>query len=231
MYEPGSANASVVLIDNESLYCTGLCLEAARAEHHLEVLAVASTIDDGLEAVERLAPAVVLLNAALAGNEGLVAVRDIRRKNSSTNVILTCTRKEDETLYWAIKYGAAAYVVRTIDGADLCKIIRQVASGAYLIDEDVLAGPVVAARILQSFRDMTDVAQHAAAPLFAPLSTREIGVLASISQGRSNKEVATALHISDQTVKNHITSIMRKLAVNDRTRAVVVALQHGWIKG
>ena len=83
--------------------------------------------------------------------------------------------------------------------------------------------------MLKQFRELSN-ADREVEPLFAPLSAREIEVLEYIARGNSNKEIARALKISDQTVKNHITSILRKLAVNDRTQAVVYALRHGWIK-
>lgn len=226
MLERDGERTSVVLIDNESLFCAGLCKVAAGAEHRIDVVAVEGSSESGLDAVERLTPAVVVLSAALAGTDGLAMIRSIRRKSLSTNVIVLCTRDDDETLFSAIKFGAAAYVLRTINGDDLCRVINQVATGAYLINDTVLARPLVAARILQAFRGLSE---RDVAPLCVPLSAREIGVLASIAQGRSNKQVGRDLHISDQTVKNHITSIMRKLAVNDRTLAVVYALQRGWI--
>ena len=107
--------------------------------------------------------------------------------------------------------------------------IRRAASGEYLINESVLTRPLVASRVLKQFRDLSMVGQEME-PLFVPLSAREIEVLDYIARGNSNKEIARALKISDQTVKNHITSILRKLAVNDRTQAVVYALRRGWIK-
>jgi DNA-binding NarL/FixJ family response regulator len=88
---------------------------------------------------------------------------------------------------------------------------------------------LVASRVLKQFRDLAMAGQEVE-PLFVPLSAREIEVLDYIARGNSNKEIARALKISDQTEKNHITSILRKLAVNDRTQAVVYALRRGWIK-
>jgi DNA-binding NarL/FixJ family response regulator len=93
----------------------------------------------------------------------------------------------------------------------------------------LLTRPMVASRVLKQFRELSAIG-HGVEPFFVPLSAREIEILDFISRGNSNKEIARALKISDQTVKNHITSILRKLAVNDRTQAVVFALRHGWIK-
>jgi DNA-binding NarL/FixJ family response regulator len=93
----------------------------------------------------------------------------------------------------------------------------------------VLQKPLVASRVLAQLREMHAEGQEIE-PLFVPLSPRELEILEHIARGNSNKMVARALKISDQTVKNHITSILRKLAVNDRTQAVVLALRHGWIR-
>jgi DNA-binding NarL/FixJ family response regulator len=218
-----------VLIDNELIFCAGLALAAGCAKQQITVLAVAGTLEAGQEAVERLAPAVVVLNAALAGSDDLSAIRTLRRTNSSTAVMVMGEREEDDVVFSAMQYGAAAFVLRTIDGDTLCSVIRQVAAGAYLIDGTVLDRPALVARILHAFSDLSAWADRDRIALFVPLSARELEVLASIAQGRTNKEAAAALQISDQTVKNHITSIMRKLAVNDRTHAVVYALQRGWI--
>ena len=101
--------------------------------------------------------------------------------------------------------------------------------GEYLINDRVFAKPAVASRVLKEFRELAVYGQ-AVAPIFAPLSPREFEVLDNIAQGMSNKEVAYALSISEQTVKNHMSSILRKLSVNDRTQAVVYAVRQGWIQ-
>jgi len=87
----------------------------------------------------------------------------------------------------------------------------------------------VASRVLDQFRELA-AGDHDSESLFAPLTSREVEILDCIARGNSNKEIARILSISDQTVKNHITSILRKLMVNDRTQAVIYALRHGWIK-
>ncbi len=125
--------------------------------------------------------------------------------------------------------GAAAYFLKDVDPAILVDAIRKVSQGEYLINDNVLARPMLASRVLKSFRELA-IGEPETEPLFVPLSAREVEVLDYIAKGNSNKEIARVLKISDQTVKNHITSILRKLAVNDRTQAVVYALRRGWIK-
>ena len=101
-------------------------------------------------------------------------------------------------------------------------------SGEYLINDKVFSKPAVASRVLKEFRELA-VYGSDAQPIFAPLSPREVEILDNIAQGMTNKQVAYALSISEQTVKNHM-SILRKLSVNDRTQAVVYAMRQGWIK-
>ena len=102
-------------------------------------------------------------------------------------------------------------------------------TGEYLINDKVFAKPAVASRVLKEFRELAVYGQEAA-PIFAPLSPREVEILDNIAQGMTNKQVAYALSISEQTVKNHMSSILRKLSVNDRTQAVVYAMRQGWIR-
>jgi DNA-binding NarL/FixJ family response regulator len=155
----------------------------------------------------------------------------LKRLVSAISVIVMTNREDEEKLFYAIKYGAAAYVLKSMDVEELGDVIQRASRGEYLINESVLSKPVLASKVLKSFRDLAEEVDQVAEPLYIPLSGREVQVLDYIAKGNSNKEIARAMSISDQTVKNHITSIMRKLAVNDRTQAVVYAIRQGWIKG
>jgi DNA-binding NarL/FixJ family response regulator len=137
--------------------------------------------------------------------------------------------EDDEQLFSAIRAGANASPTKDIDPADLVQLIKRVARGEYLINENVLSRPFVASRVLDQFRELSQIDEVSGA-VFSPLTPREVEILDCVAHGNSNKEIARQLNISDQTVKNHITSILRKLAVNDRTQAVIYALRHGWIR-
>jgi DNA-binding NarL/FixJ family response regulator len=137
--------------------------------------------------------------------------------------------EDDEQLFNSIRAGANAYGTKDIDPEDLIVLIRRVARGEYLINENVLSRPFVASKVLDQFRELAQM-DEVSNSVFSPLTPREVEILDCVAHGNSNKEIARLLSISDQTVKNHITSILRKLAVNDRTQAVIYALRHGWIK-
>jgi len=222
---------SVLIIDDQPLFRLGVFQALGRVESGIELVGQAANGQEGLRLAEELSPAVVLLNAEVEGLNGLEAIRQIKHLDNNTRVVVMTTRDDEEKLFYAIKYGAAAYILKTIELDDLYRVIRRVAQGEYLINDSVLAKPVLASKVLKSFRDLAEEVDQEVEPLFIPLSTREVQVLDYIAKGNSNKEIARAMSISDQTVKNHITSIMRKLAVNDRTQAVVYAMRQGWIKG
>jgi DNA-binding NarL/FixJ family response regulator len=231
VYAPHETDiVGVLVIDDHPIFRLGL--RTLLAEHAQDVALVAEAADgiEGLQLATRYAPAVVLLNAQVSGLDGMAAIRHLKHQVPSASIIVLTAVEDEETLFYAIKYGAAAYLVKTVSAEEMVRTIRRVAQGEYLINDSVLAKPVLASRVLKSFRDLAGSDQEAE-PLYIPLSAREVEVLDYIAKGNSNKEIARALSISDQTVKNHITSIMRKLAVNDRTQAVVYALRQGWIKG
>ena len=124
--------------------------------------------------------------------------------SSPAAAIVVMAQEEDEdALFESIKAGAAAFILKDIAPEDLVMVIRRVVAGEYLINDKVFSKPAVASRVLKEFRELAVYGQEAA-PIFAPLSPREVEILDNIAQGMTNKQVAYALSISEQTVKNHI---------------------------
>ena len=160
---------------------------------------------------------------------GIETTQRIKRELPSTGIIVLAQTEDEDALFDAIKAGAAAFILKDVGPDDLVTIIRRVVAGEYLINDKVFSKPAVASRVLKEFRELAVYGQDAA-PIFAPLSPREVEILDNIAQGMTNKQVAYALSISEQTVKNHMSSILRKLSVNDRTQAVVYAMRQGWIR-
>jgi DNA-binding NarL/FixJ family response regulator len=198
-------------------------------EPDIDICGEASDGNQAVELARTLGPDVVLVDVHMPGRDGIEVARAVKTHQPRTGVIVMTAHDDEEQLFQAIKVGAAGYYLKDVRPEVLIEAVRRVSNGEYLINESVLTKPLVASRVLKQFRDLALAGQDVE-PLFVPLSAREIEVLEYIARGNSNKEIARALKISDQTVKNHITSILRKLAVNDRTQAVVYALRHGWIK-
>ncbi len=218
----------VLVVDDQPLYRRGI---RSTLENESDLVLVGEAADgpSAVQQVDLTTPDVILVDVNAPGMSGLEVTRVVKRRNPQIGVIILTARDDDEHLFHAIRVGAAAYVTKDVHADELVHLIRRVARGEYLINEHVLSHPFVASRVLDQFRELSQLDQVNES-VFSPLTPREAEILDCVAQGNSNKEIARILAISDQTVKNHITSILRKLAVNDRTQAVIYALRHGWIK-
>jgi DNA-binding NarL/FixJ family response regulator len=218
----------ILIVDDHALFRVGIANILGK-ESDLEVVGEA---DDSRSAVDRAletSPDIVLMDLSLPAPGGIETTQRIKRELPSTAIIVLAVSEDEDALFDAIKAGAAAFILKDVGPDDLVTIIRRVVDGEYLINDKVFAKPAVASRVLKEFRELAVYGQEAA-PIFAPLSPREVEILDNIAQGMTNKQVAYALSISEQTVKNHMSSILRKLSVNDRTQAVVYAMRQGWIR-
>jgi DNA-binding NarL/FixJ family response regulator len=219
---------SIMIVEDHPLFRQGL-------RHVLETepdLSVVGEVGNGEEAIAMAAslhPEVILMDINLPKLNGLQATREITAAQDDARVIVLTAYHDDEQLFHALKAGAAAYYPKDVDVKILTAAIRAVRGGHYVIGEEVASKPQVAAWLLKRFEELA-VFDESPNEMFAPLSTREMSILHLIARGASNKEIARELSISRQTVKNHMSSILRKLAVNDRTQAAVLALRRGWIR-
>jgi DNA-binding NarL/FixJ family response regulator len=218
----------ILLVDDHALFRMGM-RQILEREPDFEIVGEA---EDGREAFNMAmesGPDIVLLDLSLPAPGGIETTQRIKREVPSAGIIALAVAEDEDQLFEAIKAGAAAFILKDINPDDLVTIIRRVRAGEYLINDKVFARPSVASRVLKEFRELAVYGQEAA-PIFAPLSPREVEILDNIAKGMTNKQVAYALTISEQTVKNHMSSILRKLSVNDRTQAVVYAMKQGWIR-
>ena len=219
----------ILLADSSHLTSLGIS-QVIQKEPELELIATAS---DGEEAVAKtleLEPDVLVIEADLPRLSGIKATQRVRRELPHVGVVVLTAKDEEQTLFEAIRAGAAAYLNKDCQPAELIDAIRKARAGQFIINEKIFSRPAVASRVLAEFRELSTYGPGSS-KVFAPLSPREVQILDNIAQGMTNKEVAYALAISEQTVKNHMSSILRKLSVNDRTQAVVYAIRQGWIKG
>jgi DNA-binding NarL/FixJ family response regulator len=219
----------VMIVDEHPLFRQG-CRCALERAGDCTVVAETSESRAGLELAKQHTPDVVLIDALLATNDALELARQLRHASPKVAILMLTAFEDEEQLFQSMKLGAAAYLLKTITPDDLVDAVRRVSRGVYIINDNVLSRPNVASRVLRSFQQMSAEEPPEVQPLYSPLSGREIEILDYIARGNSNKEIAKSLKISDQTVKNHITSILKKLQVNDRTAAVVHALKNKWIK-
>jgi DNA-binding NarL/FixJ family response regulator len=214
---------------------------------------VVARVDSAIEAT-RLArdqPLDMVLVESTLPEPGAVEMARFFRVRKQRTVTVFVTRSYSQTeLFEAARVGAAAYLRASTDADLFVATMRRAAAGQFPIDEEVVRFPAVAARILAQFREDSTAPEErravpeppspmardgnepgaALGPLYVKLSPREIEILDLVARGNSNKLIGRKLHISDQTVKNHVSAILRKLEVNDRTEAVVYALRNGWIQ-
>ncbi len=219
----------IILADSSRLTTLGISQVLAK-EEDLELIGTASDGEEAATKTLELEPDVLVIEADLPRTSGIKVTQRIRRELPHVAVVVLTAKDEEQTLFEAIRAGAADYLNKDCEPAQLVDAIRKARAGQFSINERVFSRPAVATKVLAEFRELS-VYGPGSAHVFAPLSPREVQILDNIAQGMTNKEVAYALAISEQTVKNHMSSILRKLSVNDRTQAVVYAIRQGWIKG
>jgi DNA-binding NarL/FixJ family response regulator len=217
----------VIIVEREPLSRRGLvgCLEA---DPRFAVVGAVDTAPAGYQLAEDASPDVALVGTTLVTAPGVAFATELRRRSPVLAVIVVAAAESDDELFAAIRAGASAYCGRDIGEAQLYELVWRSAHGEYVINEQLLSKPYVAARVLDQFRANVS-GDPALSNAFMPLTERELEILRKVSDGMTNAEIGYALGISAQTVKNHVTSILRKLAVNDRTQAVVTALRRGWL--
>jgi DNA-binding NarL/FixJ family response regulator len=227
-HELGEAVIRVLLADGYPVFRDGL-RRVLTAEPDLEVVGEAVNATELLALATTLGPDVIVCDLGLEPDHRFGVTRSARLRAPNAGVVLLATDDSDDLLFGAVKSGASALALRKAPAEEILAIIRRVGAGEHVIDEDLVSRPHVAARMLREFSSLSDETPQEIQPLIAPLSPREIEVLEQITGGNSNKQIARKLGISEQTVKNHMTSILKKLAVNDRTEAVLYSLRRGWI--
>jgi len=213
----------VMIIDEQAMFRTGV-RQALSQQSDLEVLEC-DPAQNALELVETNLPDVVLLGSDLTSLSGIDLSRKIAQYYPNTKVIVLSPDPNDEELFEVIKTAAAGCLSKRATGDELANTIRRAHGGEYPINESLMTRPKVAKQVLNQFRGLAKTMEGVA----APLTKRETQILTYVAEGNSNKEIARILTISEQTIKNHVSAILRKLNANDRAHAVALALRSGWI--
>lgn len=219
----------VMIVDDHPLFRAGL-RRVLELEPDLAIVAEAADGNQALETARKIKPQVILMDVNLPGMNGLQVTRELTANREDMAIIVLTAYHDDEQMLHALRSGASAYFPKDVDAQELVSAIHQVCGGNFVVNDAVLAKPQVATWLLSQFEQMAVSDIDNPEFTFHPLSTREMEILKCITRGQSNKEIALVLGISRQTVKNHMTSILRKLAVNDRTQAAVYALRRGWVR-
>jgi len=177
--------------------------------------------------IETMPPDVVLIDIDTTPDNGLNLANRLKRLIPSIGIVVLTSQPSDDQIYIALEIQVAAYLGKEIGGDYLADIIRRVANGEKPIDESLTHRPKVAEVILRRFQELS--VDKDDETLVSPLTPRETEVLNYIAQGYANKQIAVMLNVSEQTIKNHVASILTKLNANARTEAVVIALRKGLI--
>ena len=219
---------TLLVADDHPLFRQGV-VEALSLEKDFQVLAQASNGEEAITQIRSLKPMVAVLDINMPEMNGQQVTHQVTSNHLPTRVVLLTGYDDIEQAIHAVLAGAAGDCAKEIEPDVLARTIRAVAEGKYAIAGNVFNRRELDAWIDEQMEGARRSYSEPGSP-FHPLSDREMEVLSCVVRGMSNKEIATLLGISHQTVKNHVTSILRKFSVEDRTQAVVYALKRGWVK-
>jgi len=219
---------TVVVVDDHPMFRKGVA-DVLGMDAALKVIGQASNGEEALDMIRALKPDVAIVDINLPGMNGQQVTHSVITEKLRTRVILLTGYDDTEQILHAAIAGAAAYCSKDISPDVLPRIISHVHAGKYVINGEVLTRPEFELWLDRQLESSRRSYSEPGSP-FHPLSDREMEVLQCVVRGMSNKEIASLLGISHQTVKNHVTAILRKFGVEDRTQAVVYALKRGWVK-
>jgi two-component system NarL family response regulator len=204
---PPNATISLLVVDDHAMVRMGLRAMLA-LEPDFEVIAEAEDALEALEQYRKFLPDVVLLDLRMPGDSGVVAVRRILSEFPEARIIMLTSFDLEEEVFQSLDAGAQGYVLKSVEREELNRTIRQVHRGERCVP------PAIEQRLIERARSQ-------------PLSAREIEVLDHMRRGHSNRDIASALGISEHTAKNHSRAILRKLRVSDRAEAVAAGFERG----
>jgi DNA-binding NarL/FixJ family response regulator len=206
----------LLVVDDHEVVRQGLAALLNRREA-FQVVAEAGTVEEALVAVERFAPDLVIMDVRLPDGSGIEACRDIRAEHPEIRVVMLTSYPDEEAVLSAIVAGASGYLLKQVRARDLVSALEAVGRGESLLD------PAVTEKVLERVRR---IATSAYTDEFAQLTAQEQKILLLVAEGKTNKEIAAEVFLSDKTVKNYVSSILSKLNLQRRAQAAAYVAKH-----
>ncbi len=206
----------ILLVDDHEVVRLGIKSLLSRYTQ-FQVVAEAGSANEALQQVERYEPDVVVMDIRLPGKSGIEATREITTKYPKIKIVVLTSFAEDELLFDAISAGASGYVLKQIGSNELIRALETIGRGDSLLD------PAVTKRVFDRVREASRKAEDES---FANLTDRELHVLALIAEGKTNKEIASDIFLSEKTVRNYVSSLLSKLHLSTRSEAAAYAVKH-----
>ncbi|MEW6505092.1 MAG: response regulator transcription factor [Chloroflexota bacterium] len=212
------ANISVLIVDDHQIVRDGI-RSFLETYSEIDIIGEADSADKAIRLIEEFVPDVVLLDLVMPGLDGITAIRKIKKISPRTQIIVLTSYHTDEYIFPVMKAGALSYLLKDVSPIMLFEAIQRAANG------DAVLHPYVAGRLVEEYNQK----QQKSNTVYADLTRRELEVLEMIAEGMSNQEIAQKLFISERTVKSHVTNILSKLQLADRTQAAVFAWKKGLV--
>jgi DNA-binding NarL/FixJ family response regulator len=211
---------NVMLVDDQNLVRKGV-RSLLELSDEIEVVAEAADGSEAIDMIPDVNPDVVLLDMRMPGKSGIDVLKELSERDALPPTIILTTFDDDELVLAGIKYGAKGYLLKDVALADLVNAVKTVAEGGSIVK------PAITQRLLKGLEHMHNEFSSLDQP--DPLTDRETEILRLMAGGYSNKEIANSLDVAEGTVKNHVSNILSKMGVRDRTRAVLKSLELGLI--
>jgi NarL family two-component system response regulator LiaR len=212
-------NIHILLVDDHSVVRQGI-RSFLETQSDLRIVGEAASGEEAERLVADLVPDVILMDLSMPGIGGIEAIRRVKKSSPRSQIVVLTSFQEDDYIFPALRAGALSYVLKNVQAGDLADIIRKARGG------EAFLHPRVATRVVQELREERKDIPN----VFNDLTDRELEVLRLIAQGNANAAIAQALSISEQTVKGHVSNILGKLQLADRTQAAVFAWEQGVVQ-
>jgi DNA-binding NarL/FixJ family response regulator len=220
---------TILIVDDHQIFRQGL-RDSLSLDDEIEVVGEAADGETALQLAAQLKPQVVITDVNLPGLNGLQVAQRLRREVPGAYTLILTAYDDEEQLFHAVRAGAHGFFSKDISPQHILAAVRDIVAGKYVMGSKVMEEEEVAPWVIRASERYAPTFGDELQEAFVPLSPREMEIVQYITRGLSNKLIAHKLGISHQTVKNHMTSILRKLDVEDRTQAAIYALRHGWVR-